>query len=111
MKENAKTRRHLRRVLNAIRRCSKEVAYIIEVPVDQRSKASSVKKRDHSLSQLSINRVRKAVDTQTEYNKQIVEAAAKYPDYRVNPQFMKVCNEAGRQIHAVQKRNKILKSK
>lgn len=48
-------------------------------------------------------RVVKAVDTATEYHKQILAGAAAYIEYRANPKHQKVANEAGRQIHAVQK--------
>ncbi|MCW0353986.1 antitermination protein [Pantoea ananatis] len=49
----------------------------------------------------SVNR---AVDTETEYHKQILAGAAAYVEYRINNKYLKVNNEAGRQIHAVQKK-------
>jgi hypothetical protein len=48
----------------------------------------------------SVNR---AVDTETDYHKQILAGAAAYVEYRISSKFKKVSNEAGRQIHAVQK--------
>jgi len=105
MRENAKTRRHLRRALDAIRRRSTELACVIKILGNEHPQCSPESKRNNSLSQLANDRICKAVDTQTEYHKQIIQEAAKYPDYRANPQFMKIGNEAGRQIHAIQKRN------
>ncbi len=40
----------------------------------------------------------------TEYQQQILAAAEGYTEYCQNPAYKKVTNEAGRQIHAVQKR-------
>jgi len=47
--------------------------------------------------------VDRAVDTETDYHKQILAGAAAYVEYRISSKFKKVSNEAGRQIHAVQK--------
>lgn len=48
--------------------------------------------------------VSKAVDTETEYHKQILAGAAAYVEQRTSSKYQKVSNEAGRQIHAVQKK-------
>lgn len=52
----------------------------------------------------AADRVVKAVDTETEYHKQILAGAAAYVEHRINTKYQKVSNEAGRQIHAVQKK-------
>lgn len=51
----------------------------------------------------AADRVVKAVDTETEYHKQILAGAAMYVEHRIRSEYQKVSNEAGRQIHAVQK--------
>lgn len=51
----------------------------------------------------AADRVMKAVDTETEYHKQILAGAAKYVEHCVRTKYQKVSNEDGRQIHAVQK--------
>lgn len=51
----------------------------------------------------AADRVVKAVDTETEYHKQILAGAAKYVEHRVSTKYQKVSNEAGRQIYAIQK--------
>jgi len=45
----------------------------------------------------------KAVETETEYHKQILASAAMYVEHHISTKYQKVSNEAGRQIHAVQK--------
>lgn len=57
-----------------------------------------------TLNRKAVDRVVKAVETETEYHKQILAGAEAYVECRENPKYRKVCNEAGRQIHAVQKR-------
>ncbi len=54
----------------------------------------------------AANRVVKAVETETAYHQQIVTAAAMYMEYRISTKHRKVNNEAGRQIHAVQKQQR-----
>ena len=49
------------------------------------------------------DRVVKAVDTETDYHKQILAGAAMYVEHRISTKYQRVSNEAGRQIHAVQK--------
>jgi len=49
------------------------------------------------------DRVVKAVDTDTEYHKQILVGAAMYVEHRISTKYQRVSNEAGRQIHARQK--------
>ena len=51
----------------------------------------------------AADRVVKAVETETEYHKQILAGAAAYVEHRISTKYQKVSNEAGRQIHAVQK--------
>lgn len=51
----------------------------------------------------AANRVDKAVETETGYHKQILASAVKYVEQRMSSKYQKVCNEAGRQISAVQK--------
>ncbi len=51
----------------------------------------------------AADRVVKAVDTETEYHKQILAGASMYVEHRISSKYQKVSNEAGRQIHAVQK--------
>lgn len=51
----------------------------------------------------AADRVVKAVDTETEYHKQILAGASIYIEHRINTKYQKVSNEAGRQVHAVQK--------
>lgn len=56
-----------------------------------------------TLNRKPADRVSKAVDTETEYHKQILAGAAMYVERRISTKYQKVSNEAGRQIHAVQK--------
>lgn len=56
-----------------------------------------------TLNRRPTDRVVKAVDTETEYHKQILAGAAMYVEHRISSKYQKVSNEAGRQIHAVQK--------
>lgn len=53
----------------------------------------------------AADRVVKAVETETEYHQQIMAGAARYTERRISNQYLKVCNEAERQIRAVQKRH------
>ncbi|MGE1561339.1 hypothetical protein [Pantoea septica] len=45
----------------------------------------------------------KAVETQTEYHKQILAGASIYVERRISTKYQRVSNEAGRHIQAVQK--------
>jgi len=56
-----------------------------------------------TLNRKPVDRVVKAVDTETEYHKQILVGAAAYVEHRISTKYQRVTNEAGRQIHAVQK--------
>lgn len=56
-----------------------------------------------TLNRKPTDRVVKAVDTETEYQKQILAGAAAYIEHRISTKYQRVSNEAGRQIHAVQK--------
>ena len=56
-----------------------------------------------TLNRKPTDRVVKAVDTETEYHKQILAGASMYVEHRISTKYQKVSNEAGRQIHAVQK--------
>lgn len=56
-----------------------------------------------TLNRKPVDRVVKAVETETEYHKQILTGASMYVEHRISTKYQKVCNEAGRQIHAVQK--------
>lgn len=61
---------------------------------------------------LAADRVVKAVETETENHKQILAGAAMYVEHRISTKYQKVSNEAGRQIHAVQKmRGKLMPPK
>lgn len=104
VKNNARTRRHMRRMLEAIE-CRKIEEILAaqfghELPV----RSAELNRAEICCKRVTCNRVSKTTETETEYHKQIMAGAAKYPDYRMNSQFTKVCNEAGRQIHAVQKK-------
>lgn len=57
-----------------------------------------------TLNRKPIDRVVKAVETETEYHKQILASSSSYVEYRRNAKYHNIGNEAGRQIHAVQKR-------
>lgn len=56
-----------------------------------------------TLNRKPVDRVVKAVETETEYHKQIMAGASMYVEHRISTKYQKVSNEAGRQIHAVQK--------
>lgn len=56
-----------------------------------------------TLNRKPADRVSKAVETETEYHKQILAGASMYVEHRISTKHQKVSNEAGRQIHAVQK--------
>ncbi|WP_312839303.1 antitermination protein N [Pantoea piersonii] len=56
-----------------------------------------------TLNRKPADRVIKAVETETEYHKQILAGASMYVEHRISTKYQKVSNEAGRQIHAVQK--------
>lgn len=103
VKDNARTRRHIRRMVEAIE-CRKieEIlaAHLIwESPV----RSAKVRRPDISCKHKAADRVSKAVETETNYHQQILAGAAKYVEHRINSKYQKVINEAGRQIRAVQK--------
>jgi len=103
VKDNARTRRHMRRMVEAIE-CRKIEAILASEqgwePPERTTKLSRAE--NHSRRAVS-DRVSKAVETETEYHKQILAGAANYVQHRISSKYQKVCNEAGRQIRAVQK--------
>lgn len=103
-KNNARARRHMRRMLEAIACRKIEEILASELGWEPPARATELCRAENHCRRAVTDRVSKAVETETEYHKQIMAGAAKYPDYRMNSQFTKVCNEAGRQIHAVQKK-------
>lgn len=104
VKDNARTRRHMRRMAEAIECRKIEEVLAAQLGWEPPARATELSRAENHCRRVGSDRVSKAVETQTEYHKQILAGAAKYSDYRMSSLFTKVCNEAGRQIHAVQKK-------
>lgn len=84
-------------------RAEKQSAWKQANPLLVGVKASPACRPILTLNRKPADRVVKAVDTETEYHKQILAGAAAYVEHRISSKYQKVSNEAGRQIHAVQK--------
>lgn len=103
VKDNARTRRHMRRMVEAI-----ECRKIEEILADQLGweppgRLSDFNRAEFSCKRRVSDRVNKAAERETEYHTQIQAAAAKHVEHRMKNKYLKVANEAGRQIRAVQK--------
>ncbi|SNY71016.1 hypothetical protein [Pantoea sp. GL120224-02] len=103
VKDNARTRRHMRRMVEAIVCCKIAEILAAELGWETPARTTELSRADKHCRRRVSDRISKAVETDTEYHKQILAGAAKYVEYRINSKYQKVCNEAGRQIHAEQK--------
>lgn len=103
IKDNSRTRRHMRRMVEAIK-CRK-IEEILDSELGEKSPAQATElcRAENLCRRVVSDRVSKAVETETEYRKQILAGADKYVEHRINSKYHKICNEAGRQIHAEQK--------
>jgi|GEM_PF-569021 len=102
-KDNAKSRRNARRAEEAIK--AREIEAILASAFSQEAPQRRVElsRAEIACKRPAADRVVKAVDTETEYHKQILAGASMYVEHRISTKYQKVSNEAGRQIHAVQK--------
>lgn len=103
VKDNARTRRHMRRMVEAIECRKIEEILAAELGWGPPARTTELSRAENHCRRVVSDRVSMAVETDTEYRKQIRAAAAKYVEHRVKSKYLKVCNEAGRQIRAVQK--------
>ncbi|MDF7630465.1 hypothetical protein PUG46_14435 [Erwiniaceae bacterium L1_55_4] len=103
MKNNSKSRRHMRRMLIAMARRKEE-----QLSGEQ----NEVKLTTHhlkvyeskSINELKSNdRVSKAIETETDYHKQILAESEKFREHKRNINMWKVNNNEGRIIHVLQK--------
>ena len=103
VKDNARTRRHMRRMVEAIECRKIEEILAAELGWEPPARTSELSRAENHCRRVVSDRVSMAVETETEYHKQIRAAAAKYVEHRMKSKYLKVCNEAGRQIRAVQR--------
>lgn len=102
-KNNARARRHMRRMLEAIECRKIEEILASELGWEPQARATELCRAENHCRRAVTDRVSKAVETETEYHKQILAGAVKYVEQRINSKYQKVCNEAGHHIRAVQK--------
>lgn len=105
VKDNARTRRHMRRMCEAIECRKIEEILAVQFGLEPPVRPAELNRAEICCKRSAVERISKAVETETEYHKQIMAGAAKYTERRISNQYLKVCNEAGRQIRAVQKRH------
>jgi len=103
VKDNARTRRHMRRMVEAIECRKIEEILAAELGWGPPARTTELSRAENHCRRAVNDRVSKAVETETEYHKQILAGAANYVEHRMNSKYLKVANEAGRQIRAVQK--------
>ncbi|WBV22590.1 hypothetical protein [Pantoea piersonii] len=103
VKDNARTRRHMRRTVEAIECRKIEEILAAQLGWEPPARTTELSRAENHCRLVVSDRVTKAVETETEYHKQILAGAAKYVQHRINSKYLKVANETGRQIHAVQK--------
>lgn len=105
VRETAKTRRHARRRAAAIERDNLEK--IIDAASGTEPEAVAVTEAPARMLRvdraISAPRLR-ATGPETDYHRQILAGAAAYVEHRISTKYQKVSNEAGRQIHVVQKK-------
>lgn len=106
VKNNARTRRHMRRMLEAIE-CRKIEEILAaqfghELPV----RSAELNRAEICCKRVTCNRVSKATETETEYHRQIMAGASSYREYHSKPHYQRIGNEAGRKIHVKQRRLK-----
>ena len=106
VKDNARTRRHMRRMVEAIECRKIEKILAAELGWVPPARTSELSRAENHFRRVASERVSKAVDTETQYYRQILAGAAMYMEYRISTKHRKVNNEAGRQIHAVQKQQR-----
>lgn len=103
LKDNARTRRHMCRMVEAIECRKIEEILASELGWEPPARGTELSRAENHCRRVASDRVSKAVETETEYHKQIQAAAAKYVEHCISSKYQKVLNEAGRQIRAVQK--------
>jgi len=103
VKDNARTRRHMRRMVEAIECRKIEEILAAELGWGPTARTTELSRAENHFRRVLSDRVSMAVETKTEYHKQILASAANYVQHRISRKYQKVCNEAGRQIRAVQK--------
>ncbi|OQP34054.1 hypothetical protein B2J69_09720 [Pantoea latae] len=93
----------MRRMVEAIECRKIEEILAAELGWGPTARTTELSRAENHCRRVVSDRVSMAVETETEYRKQIRAAAAKYVEHRMKSKYLKVCNEAGRQIRAVQK--------
>lgn len=106
VKDNARTRRHMRRMVKAIECRKIEEILASELGWEPPERTTELSRAENHCRRVASERVSKAVDTETEYYRQILAGATRYVGRRISTKHRKVNNEAGRQIHAVQKQQR-----
>lgn len=105
MKENAKTRRHYRRMLKAIENRKINESLGLNNGLQPLEQVSKQRLEELNSKQSISSRVCKAVRTETEYHIQILSGASKFQHYHLKPEFHRINNETGRQIFVKEKRH------
>ena len=103
VKNNARTRRHMRRMVEAIECRKIEETLAAQLGWEPPARLPDFNRAELGCKPKVSDRVNKAAERETEYHNQIQAAAAKYVEHRMKSKYLKVANEAGRQIRAVQK--------
>jgi len=103
VKDNARTRRHMRRMVEAIECRKIEEILASKLGWELLARTTELSRAENHCRRIVNDRVSKAVETETEYHKQILVGAARYVAHRISSKKQKVSNKAGRQIRAVQK--------
>ncbi|QZY95977.1 hypothetical protein [Pantoea dispersa] len=104
LKDNARTRRHMRRMVEAIECRKIEEILASELGWEPPARGTELSRAENHCRRVASDRVSKAVETETEYHKQIMKGASSYSEYRSKPQHQRIGNEAGRTIHVKQRR-------
>jgi len=78
VKDNARTRRHMRRMVEAIECRKIEEILASELGWEPPARGTELSRAENHCRRVGSDRVSKAVETQTEYHKQILAGAAKY---------------------------------
>lgn len=104
VKDNARTRRHMRRMVEAIECRKIEEILASKLGWEPPAQLPDFNPADLSYKRTVSDRVSKAVKTETEYHKQIIKGASSYREYGSKPRHQRIGNEAGRTIHVKQRR-------
>ncbi|WP_455906872.1 transcriptional antitermination N peptide [Pantoea dispersa] len=78
MKDNARTRRHRRRMVEAIECRRIEVILAAELGWEPPARNAELSRAENHCRRVFTDRISKAVETETEYHKQILAGASRY---------------------------------